>query len=72
MASKKFRPEEAVAKLRQVDVLVSQGQSEAEDQACIGFVLRPPRLALDCTGRSTAWTSLGIGRLVSAQASPQT
>jgi hypothetical protein len=27
MASKKHRPEEAVAKLRQVDVLVSQGQS---------------------------------------------
>src|SRR4051794_21779643 len=30
MASKKHRPEEAVAKLRQVDVLVSQGQSVAE------------------------------------------
>jgi transposase-like protein len=30
MASKKHRPEEALAKLRQVDVLVSQGQSVAE------------------------------------------
>jgi len=30
MASKKHRPEEAVSKLRQVDVLVSQGQSVAE------------------------------------------
>ena len=30
MASKKHRPEEAVAKLRQGDVLVSQGQSVAE------------------------------------------
>src|SRR3954464_10107261 len=30
MASKKHWPEEAVAKLRQVDVLVSQGQSVAE------------------------------------------
>ena len=30
MASKKHRPEEAVAKLRQVDVLVSQGQTVAE------------------------------------------
>ncbi len=30
MASKKHRPEEALAKLRQVDVLVSQGRSVAE------------------------------------------
>jgi putative transposase len=30
MASKKHRPEEALAKPRQVDVLVSQGQSVAE------------------------------------------
>jgi hypothetical protein len=30
MASKKHRPEEAVAKLRHVDVLVSQGRSVAE------------------------------------------
>ncbi len=29
MASKKYRPEEAVAKLRHADVLVSQGQSVA-------------------------------------------
>jgi hypothetical protein len=29
MASKKHRPEEAVAKLRQVDVLVPHGQSVA-------------------------------------------
>ena len=30
MAKKGHKPEEAVAKLRQVDVLVSQGQSVAE------------------------------------------
>ena len=36
MASKKHRPEEAVAKLRQVDVLVSQGQSVAEAIGAIG------------------------------------
>ena len=30
MASKKHRPEEAVAELRQVDVLISQGQTVAE------------------------------------------
>ena len=36
MASKKHRPEEAVAKLRQVDVLVSQRQSVAEAIRAIG------------------------------------
>ena len=36
MASKKHRPEEAVAKLRQVDVLVSQGQAVAEAIRAIG------------------------------------
>src|SRR4028118_1801318 len=36
MASKKHRLEEAVAKLRQVDVLVSQGRSVAEAIRAIG------------------------------------
>src|SRR5918999_138388 len=36
MASKKHRPEQAVAKLRQVDVLVSQGQTVAEAIRAIG------------------------------------
>jgi transposase-like protein len=36
MASKKHRPEAAVAKLRQVDVPVSQGQSVAEAIRAIG------------------------------------
>ena len=36
MAGKKHRPEEAVAKLRQVDVLVSRGQSVAEAIRAIG------------------------------------
>ncbi len=36
MASKKHRPEEALAKLRQVDALVSQGQSVAEAIRAIG------------------------------------
>ena len=36
MASKKHRPEEAVAKPRQVDVLVSQGQTVAEAIRAIG------------------------------------
>src|SRR4028118_1443686 len=36
MASKKHRPEEAVAKLRQVDVLVSPGQTVAEAVRAIG------------------------------------
>ena len=36
MASKRHRPEEAVAKLRQVDVPVAQGQSVAEAIRAIG------------------------------------
>src|SRR3954464_11789249 len=36
LASKKHKPEEAVAKLRQVDVLVSQGQSVADAIRAIG------------------------------------
>ena len=36
MASKKRKPEQALAKLRQVDVLVSQGQSVAEAIRAIG------------------------------------
>ncbi len=36
MASKRHRPEEVVAKLRQVDVLVSQGQPVAEAIRAIG------------------------------------
>ena len=36
MASKKHRPEEAVAKLRQVDVLASQGRSVADAIRAIG------------------------------------
>ncbi len=45
MASKKHRPEEAVAKLRQVDVLVSQGQSVAEAIRAIGVTRWPARRA---------------------------
>src|SRR5918993_1038927 len=36
MASKKHKPEQALAKLRQVDVLVSQGQTVAEAIRAIG------------------------------------
>jgi transposase len=36
MGTKKHRPEEVVAKLRQVDVLVSQGQSVADAIGAIG------------------------------------
>lgn len=36
MARVKHRPEEASAKLRQVDVLISQGQSVAEAIRAIG------------------------------------
>ena len=36
MAKRSYKPEEIVAKLRQVDVLVSQGQSVAEAVRTIG------------------------------------
>ena len=36
MPKKRHRPEEIVAKLRQVDVLVSQGQSQADAVRSIG------------------------------------
>ena len=36
MPRKKHKPEEIVAKLRQVDVLVSQGQSQADAVRSIG------------------------------------
>ena len=36
MARKRFKPEEIVAKLRQVDVLVSQGQSVVDAVRSIG------------------------------------
>jgi transposase-like protein len=36
MARKRYKPEEIVAKLRQVDVLLSQGQSTAEAVRQIG------------------------------------
>jgi putative transposase len=37
MARKRYKPEEIVAKLRQVDVLVSQGQAVADAIRQIGF-----------------------------------
>ena len=48
MASKKHRPEEALAKLRQVDVLVSQGQSVAEAIRAVGVTeVIPTRIFAD-------------------------
>ena len=42
MPQKKHKPEEIVAKLRQVDVLVSQGQAVAEAVRSIGVTGLPP------------------------------
>jgi len=46
MARKRHKPEEIVAKLRQVDVLLSQGQSVADAVRSIGVseVTEPPRV----------------------------
>ena len=45
MARKKYKPEEIVAKLRQVDVLVSQGRSVVEAVRSIGVTLFTYRMA---------------------------
>ena len=42
MARKRYKPEEIVAKLRQVDVLVSQGQNMVETQLLAPSILLPP------------------------------
>jgi len=43
MPQKKHKPEEIVAKLRQVDMLVSQGQSVAKSVRTIGMTRRRQR-----------------------------
>ena len=49
MARKRHKPEEIVAKLRQVDVLVSQGQSVAEAIRSIGVT--------EVTYGTSCWTA---------------
>ena len=56
MASKKHRPEEALAKLRQVDVLVSQGQSVAEAIRAVGVT--------EVTYATSCWTARSSTRCV--------
>ncbi len=57
MAKKGHKPEEAVAKLRQVDVLVSQGRSVAEAIRAIGVT--EVTYGTNC---STARSSTRFGR----------
>ena len=66
MASKKHRPEEAVAKLRQVDVMVSQGQSVAEAIRAIGVTEVPARRAAGWRGLPLAARGLGRDRELAA------
>ena len=48
MGTKKHKPEEVVAKLRQVDVLVSQGQSVAEAiRAAVAALLSHTPVSVD-------------------------
>ncbi len=49
MAKKGHKPEEAVAKLRQVDVLVSQGQSVGEAIRAVGVT--------EVTYATSCWTA---------------
>ena len=51
MLRKRHRPEEIVAKLRQVDVLVSQGQSVADAIRTIG-------VTEVASGRASQWRDL--------------
>ncbi len=51
MPKKRHKPEEIVAKLRQVDVMVSQGQSMADAVRAIGVTEVAP-------GRTARWRDL--------------
>jgi hypothetical protein len=54
MPKKRHKPEEIVAKLRQVDVLVSQGQSQADAVRSIGVTeVRPVRRPSSCSVSAT-------------------
>lgn len=53
MARKRYKPEEIVARLRQVDVLVSQGQSVDRKNSLLGVPESPaPRLKIPCYFRA--------------------
>ena len=52
MPKKRYTPEEIVAKLRQVDVLVSQGHNIADAIRQIGVSESSSRRMLVCAGRS--------------------
>jgi putative transposase len=56
MARKRYKPEEIVAKLRQVDVLTSQGQSMADAIRQIGVSEVTPR-RVPCVSRLVASTA---------------
>jgi uncharacterized transporter YbjL len=53
MASKRHKPEEVVAKLRQVDVLVSQGQAVEQRDRAIAAVVEALRELLRRIGETT-------------------
>jgi hypothetical protein len=75
MPRKKHKPEEVVAKLRQVDVLVSQGQSFAEAVRSIGVTqFSYDRCGKEFGGLKTdqvkRLTALGKGTSVCGRQSP--
>ena len=59
MPRKKYKPEEIVAKLRQVDVLVSQGQNIADGIRQIGVSEARVRRAEDRSDQAAEGTRAG-------------
>jgi putative transposase len=57
MARKRYKPEEIVARLRQVDVLVSQGQAMADAIRQIGVSEVTYCPACRCKRRFSSWMS---------------
>ena len=60
MARKRHKPEEIVAKLRQVDVLTGQGKSIAEASSALNAIGLNPTVQVDqgCSGGTVASQSI--------------
>jgi putative transposase len=70
MARKRYKPEEIVAKLRQVDVLVSQGQNmvDAIRQIGVSEVTRLKDLELENSRLRKAVSDLTLDKLILQEA----
>ena len=68
MPKRRYKPEEMVAKLRQVDVHLSQGSSDADD---IGpeFIAEAAQRWIAALGAKTAWRLAVRGRMAMSSVS---